>query len=76
MCCVSAWLPVCLFCWKGLPSVCVCYRVCVCVCTPTQDAQRLLYLLQRFYLKEPALVETFNKRPQEFDFNRLLIECP
>ncbi len=41
-----------------------------------QEASRLLYLLERFYLKEPAMVEAFNKRPNEFDFNRLLTECP
>ena len=57
-----------------LPAVVIVSAVLVwCV---LQDAQRLLYLLERFYLQEPALVETFNKRPKEFDFNRLLSECP
>jgi hypothetical protein len=33
-------------------------------------------LIEKFYLREPALVETFNKRPDEFDFIKYLQDCP
>ena len=40
------------------------------------DATRLLQLTKHFYIDQPKLVETFNQRPAEFDFTRLLAECP
>ena len=36
----------------------------------------MLKLIEHFYLIEPATVETFNKRPDEFDFNKYLANCP
>jgi hypothetical protein len=41
-----------------------------------QDGNKLLAMIERFYLTEPSFVETFNKRPSEFDFNRYLEVCP
>ena len=41
-----------------------------------QDSVKLLKLIERYYITDPTLVETFNKRPSEFDFNRYMAECP
>lgn len=41
-----------------------------------EDGQKLLAMIEQFYLVEPSFVETFNKRPQEFDFQRYMESCP
>ena len=40
------------------------------------DAAHLLNLVRHFYIQDPKMVETFNKDPSSFNWERFLAECP
>lgn len=40
------------------------------------DAAHLLNMVRKFYIEDPKMVETFNKDPSSFNWERFLAECP